>query len=177
MEQVSGTSIAGWLVVAVASYAAIVATAALSLEVRRWFESGARLRINIMPKAETFNVPGTEGNKYLVAIVANRGNATTTITHFALRDYGSWLDRVRSKPTWTVVILSPYLPGSSPNIPGILQPGEIWSGMALYDDDGDLKRRVEAGRLHVAIYASHANRPILKRVHSLSQPPEDSEEI
>ncbi len=106
-----------WLVIAVAAYAAIVATGALALEVRRWFESGARLKIHIMPEAETFNMPGTEDKTYLVATVTNRGNAPTTITHFALRDYGSWLGRLRSKPTWTVVIPSPQPPGTTSIIP------------------------------------------------------------
>ena len=106
-----------WWAIAVAAYAAIVATGAMALEVRRWFESGACLKIHIMPEAETFNMPGTEDKTYLVATVTNRGNAPTTITHFALRDYGSWLGRLRSKPTWTVVIPSPHPPGTTPNIP------------------------------------------------------------
>ncbi len=171
----SETSITDWLVITVAAYAAIVATGALGLEVRRWFESGARLKIHIMPEAETFNIPGTEDKTYLVATVTNRGNAPTTITHFALRDYGSWLGRLRSKPTWTVVIPSPHPPGTTPNIPMTLQPGEIWTGMALHDDK--FKGRIDAGQLYVMIYASHADKPILKRVHIPAQPPEDAEEI
>ncbi len=173
----SETSITDWLVITVAAYAAIVATAALGLEVRRWFESGARLKIDIMPEAKTFNIPGTEGNTYLVATVTNRGNAPTTITHFAVRDYGSWLGRIRSKPTWTVVIPSPQPPGTTSIIPKTLQPGEIWTGMVLYDDKDELKGRIETGQLYVMIYASHADKPILKRVHVPPQPPEDAEEI
>jgi len=62
------------LTTGVAVYAAIVATGALFLEVRRWFESGPRLNIHVMPEAKTFNLPGTENNTYLVATVKNRGN-------------------------------------------------------------------------------------------------------
>ncbi len=94
------TNTASWAI-AVAAYAAIVATSALVLEVRRWFESGARLKIHIMPEGKTVNMPGTEDKTYLVATVTNRGNAPTTITHFALRDYGDWFGRLRSKPLWT----------------------------------------------------------------------------
>ena len=164
----------GWWAIAVATYAAIVATGVLTLEVRRWSESGARLKIDIMPEAETVNIPGTEDNTYLIATVANRGNGPTTITHFALRDYGSWLGRLRSKPTWTAVIPSPHPPGATPNIPMTLQPGEIWSGMALHDDQ--LRDRIDAGQLYVMIYASHADKPICKRVHIPARPSEDSEE-
>ena len=35
----------------VAAYAAIVATGALFLEVRRWFEDGVKLSISMMPRA------------------------------------------------------------------------------------------------------------------------------
>ena len=173
----SGTSITAWLAIAVAAYAAIVATAVLGLEVRRWFEAGARLKTTIMPEAKTFGIPGTEDSTYIVAAVANRGNAPTTITHFAVRDFGSWFGRIRSKPTWTAVIPNPQPPGSSPGLPKTLQPGEIWTGMARYDDEGDLKGRVEAGQLHVMIYASHTDKPSLIRVRVPPRPPEDAEEI
>ena len=173
----TATELAAWSAVGVAAYAAIVATAAMALEVRRWVETGPRLKINIMPKAETFNMPGTEGKVYLVANVTNRGNAPTTITHFAMCDYGSWLGRILSKPTWVGIVANPQPPGTTSTIPKTLQPGEIWSGMALYDDEDELKGRIKTGWLHVMIYASHADKPILKRVHVPPQPAEGAEKI
>jgi len=167
--------ITDWLTFVVAAYAAVVSTSAFSLEVRRWIESGARLKVSIMPEAGTVNMPGTGGKTYLVATVTNRGNAPTTITHFALRDYGSWLGRLRSKPTWTVVVPWPSPPGGSPNIPKTLQPGEIWTGMALHDDQ--FRSRIDAGQLYVMIYASHSNKPILKRVHVPARPLENVEKM
>ena len=163
------------LTTGVAVYAAIVATGALFLEVRRWFESGPRLNIHVMPEAKTFNLPGTENNTYLVATVKNRGNSPTTITHFVLRDYGTWFSHICSKPVWTAVVPNPTPHPHTSNVPKLLQPGEIWSGMARYEED--FKERVNAGYLYVLIYASHADKPVLKRVHRLAKPPEDAERV
>lgn len=169
--------VTGWWTVAIAAYAAVVATGALALEVRRWFESGARISINLMPEAETLNVPGTEGNIYLVATVTNRGNSPTTITHFAMRDYGSWIGRIRRRSKWNAFVASPQPPGAVHNLPSILEPGEVWSGLARYDEEGNLKRRIRGGYVYVAIYASHADKPTLQRVCVPAEPPQDSEKI
>lgn len=169
--------ITDWLIIAVAAYAAIVATAALALEVRRWFESGPRLNLHIMPEAEINGLPGTKGDTFLVATITNRGSAPTTITHFALCDYGTWLRRIISKPIWNGIVINPQPKGSPPIIPTMLQPGERWMGMVKYDDEGELKSKIEAGQLHVMIHASHADKPTSKRVKLRPQPPKDAEEI
>jgi hypothetical protein len=167
--------ITDWWTISIAAYAAIVATGALALELRRWFESGPRLSIQVMPEMKTFNMPGTEGNTYLFTNVANRGNAPTTITHFALCDYGSWFRRLRSKSIWTAVVPHPSPPGIPSNIPHTLQPGEIWCGMARHDSE--LKNRMAGGQLHVIVYASHADKPMYKRVRLRAKPPEDAEKV
>lgn len=169
--------ISDWLIIGVAAYAAIVATAALILEVRRWIESGPRLNLHIMPEAEINGLPGTKGGTFLVATVTNRGNAPTTITHFALCDYGTRLRRIISKPIWNGIVINPQPKGSPPIIPTTLQPGERWMGMAPYDDKGELKSKIEAGQLHVMIYAGHADKPTSKRVKLRPRPPKDAEEI
>ena len=151
-----------------AGYAAIVATGALALEIRRWFETGARLSISVMPQMQTFNIPGTEGNNYLVVNVSNRGQTPTTITHFALFHYGSWINWLRRKRGWAVVVLRPQPPGSDPVIPSVLRPGESWSGMALHEDD--LVSRMKSGYLYVAIHATHSDKPTLARVRLRKDP-------
>ena len=163
-----------WTII-VAAYAAIVATGALALEVRRWFESGPRLNIQVMPEMKTFNMPGTEDNTYLIADVANRGNSPTTITHFAMRDFGSWFGRLRSKAKWSGIVVRPYPAGAAPNIPAKLEPGERWSGMALHNDE--LRSAIDAGWLYVLIYASHSDKPIMQRVRVRAKPPEDAEKV
>lgn len=73
-----------WWPVGVAIYAAIVATGALFLEVRRWVEGQARLVVSATLGMATFNLPGTEGNRYLVVNVTNRGGSPTTLTTLGL---------------------------------------------------------------------------------------------
>lgn len=166
-----------WLTIIIAGYAAIVATGALALEVRRWFESGPRLSIDLMPEAETINIPGTEGKTYLLAKVSNRGNAPTTIMHFGVCEFRTWSARIRSKADWTAIVPHPHLPDSAPILPSTLQPGAVWTGMARYDDEGDLKRRVGSGKLYVFIYASHTDKPLFKLVRLAPQPPADAQQI
>jgi hypothetical protein len=89
-----------WWTIVVAAYAAIVATGALALEIRRWFESGPRLSIRVMPEAEMVPAIDSKNATYLLAVATNRGNLPTTITNFALLDYGSWRGHLRRKHTW-----------------------------------------------------------------------------
>jgi hypothetical protein len=162
---------ADWWTIGIAAYAAIVSTGALFLELRRWFEAGPRLNIDIIPEAETFNIPGTDGNTYLLVTITNRGNTPTTITHFVLSDYGTWFNRLRSKPIWNAIVPDPDPHPRARQMSQLLQTGERWSGMALHDDE--LKRRMNAGYLYVLIYASHADKPIKRRVHELAKPPQE----
>ena len=111
-EQTAAIPWPAMLTAIVAGYAALVATFALALELRRWFESGARLSVFIHPEMNTVNIPGTEDNTDLLAHVTNRGNVATTITHLAVRDFGSRLGRLRRVPVWTAAVLIPGLPGT-----------------------------------------------------------------
>jgi hypothetical protein len=161
-----------WWTNGTAIYAAIVATFALALEMRRWFESGPRLTITVAPEMVLINVPGTEGNTYLFATVTNRGNTPTTISGFHLFDYENWLNRLRSKPKWAVAILHPHPQPHVVNVPKVVQPGEVWEGAALYE--GDLKARIRRGWLYVIIYASHTDKPVRKRVRPRPKLPADT---
>jgi hypothetical protein len=128
-----------------------------------------------MSEAEMINVPGTEGNKYLVATVSNRGNAPTTLTHFVLTDFDNWFARLRSKPNLIGVVANPEIHPQARSMTQSLQPGERWTGMTLVDDD--LSRRIDNGYLHVLIYASHVDKPVRKRVHKPIKPPADAKNV
>jgi hypothetical protein len=141
---------ADWWTIGTAIYAAIVATVALALEVRRWFESGPRLSISVVPEARIDDTT----RLFLVATVANRGDAPTSITRIALSAYGSRLGRIRAKPVWYRVIWVG---------PTTINPGRMWETATVNDDE--LKRHISTGRLYVAIYASHSDKPIMKQVH------------
>ena len=149
-----------WVAV-VAAYAALIATAALALEVRRWVEDRARLAINISPEM-AYTGDADEDTRYLIADVSNRGTLATTITLFALEEYPTWWAVLRRKQTYASVIISPVPEGTPSNIPSTLHPGERWTGMARHDDD--FVERAKGGRLYVAIYASHRNRQTIRRI-------------
>ena len=149
-----------WVAV-VAAYAALVATAALALEVRRWVEARARLAIHISPEM-SYTGDADEDTRYLVVEVVNRGTISTTITHFVLEEYPTWWAALRRKQTYAAMILRPMPEGVPWNIPQVLGPGERWSGMARHTDD--LVERAKGGRLYVAIYASHRNRRTIRRI-------------
>lgn len=69
-------------------YAAIVATGALFLELRRWFESGVRLRITYMLNGVI--IPSANQDQlWIFVTVSNRGDSPTTITNLGYRLYES----------------------------------------------------------------------------------------
>jgi len=61
-----------------------VAACALALELRRWFDEGVKLRINVMAEAKIAGGLRPDDNSYVAAHVANRDDAATTITHMYL---------------------------------------------------------------------------------------------
>jgi hypothetical protein len=171
MDLVASPSVMDWLTICVAIYAAVVATGALALEVRRWFESGPQLSIQIMQNMQSFNLTSLNPtDNYLLANVINRGNAPTTITHFILVDYGTWFMRIRSKEGWTAIVK----PGVSGTLPHTLQPGEIWTGMAR--QNAELEQRIAGGWLHVVIFASHSDKPFVQRVRRRVEVLKDAKE-
>lgn len=146
----------GTLVVAV--YAAILATGAFALEVRRWFESGPRLRLTLIAKAEMRGGLARDDNKYLHARVTNRGAMPTTITNFGLQQYRTIFHRLARKPEMSAIIPTPV----GYPLPHLLQPGTEWGASAVYDED--LLKWAESGKLFVAIYISHRSQPIQRKV-------------
>ncbi len=133
-------------------YAAIVATGALFLELRRWLESGAKLQISYM--LDGITLPRTDDEKYVVVYVTNRGDSATTITHFVFKVYPTWWSRLRRKPIQTFVVVRPATAQPTPHL---LAPGTQWVGMGKQDET--LNGLIDKGSLWVEIYATHADRP------------------
>lgn len=154
--------IAWSLEVIVAAYAAIVGTGALALEIRRWVESGARLSMDVSAPMRTFNLPATEGQEYLIATVTNRGDTPTTISTMALLTYPNIWMRWRGRSSRSAIVANPILPGQERALPKTVSPGDVWQGVAVYNDE--LRDWAKSGNLYVAIYASHSDRPTIQRV-------------
>jgi hypothetical protein len=159
--------------------ALFVAVCAFILELRRRFDEGVRLSVNIMPRAKLFGGV-QDANTYLSVIVTNRGSAPTTITHFLLFYYpnqlalylprwsGRWLKWLRPRPSF---IANTGTPGP---IPYFLELGKNWFGMATYTPD--LEQMIQSGRLCVGIVGSHSDKTLFKRVRPWKVP-EDAKSI
>ncbi|MGA0530780.1 hypothetical protein [Hansschlegelia sp. KR7-227] len=158
----------------IAIYAAVVATGAAALEIRRWFESGPKLVVSVMADASMVGGGEIDRGRYLVATVTNRGDQPTTITHFGIVGFKNPIDCLLYRMDPSYLVLHPQPRGHPPVIPGDLQPGKQWMGMAQPKDD--VRAFIETGKAYVAIYASHSNKPTLKRIHKPDPPKgEDAE--
>lgn len=149
--------------IGIATYAAVIATGALALEVRRWRESGPRLVLSASPEMSVASDP-PEPNTYLVVTASNTGDTPTTITHFALFKYDNIFQRWRDKKSLQRLVLNPSFPGDPVNIPKLLRPGERWMGVAGYDNKGELANLIATGKLYAAIIASHKSRATVTRI-------------
>ena len=144
-----------------AIYAAIVATGALFLEVRRWFESGPSLRLKLMTEASLLSGGMKDPRDFLFLWVTNTGAAPTTITHMVLLQYGNFIKRWRDRPYASAFVPMPQITGG-PGLPALLEPGAIWTGAAEYDDG--LREMVNSGHLYVGVACSHSDRNFLRKV-------------
>ena len=144
-----------------AIYAAVVATAALALEIRRWFESGPRLSMRLMPQAKTYGATADPDADYIAITVANLGDRATTISLVCVLEYRSIFHRWRGRHCKAGVILNPAF-GSGGGTPYVLEPGKEWTGAIRYDDE--LDQWAKNGKLFVGIHFSHARNPIVRRV-------------
>ena len=156
MESLTGLS---WLTI----YAAIVATGALLLNFKSWFEFGVRLHTTIIPDGMIIGAGETFDEKDIIIVtVTNRGRTSTMVTNLTLHRFDTFLQRVRSRPVENYVVANPQLKGYPPNIPTELEPGKRWTGVVRKRPDQipDL----ENGRYYVAVATTHKDRHVLKRI-------------
>lgn len=152
-----------------AIYAAVVATAALALEVRRWVESGVRLSLSLMTNAQTIQNGKVGDARHLLVVVSNRGDRATTVTHLAALDYSGhwysyWWRRLRHRPTQTLLVPDPRPDDYSPPVlPSVLEPGKQWHGFTDWETIKPLVIKAK-GMLFIAVVSSDATHPRLKRI-------------
>lgn len=141
----------------VATYAAIVATGALALEIRRWFETGPRIKVRVQPNMVIAGDDNYKNVKLVVATVRNRGSVATTITNIGLIKYPNrfyrWF-RIRGAH---FVVPRPDLKGTGSTLPHFLESGTQWLGF-IKKDGRDIPN-FEDGTVVVGIYTSDRERP------------------
>lgn len=149
-----------------AVYAALISTAALALEVRRWFETGPRLLVTAQGPMIPVNAPSAEGMKFLSLSVANRGTSPTTIKLMILHEYPTFWHRFRANPVKAAFVLDPSVPGFPVTLPMVLAPGEIWDGYVIYSEE--LKQWVQESHFYLGVTVSHQKRPVTARLRLTS---------
>jgi hypothetical protein len=157
---------ADWWAVGVAMYAAIVATGALALEIRRWFDGRARLVVDAAPNIKTINVRFGEGKTFVRVYVINRGSSPTTITGLYLRSYKTvfhkWLRIVHKN----AVVANPNLPGTETGkLPSMLSPGEQWTGITLQTKE--LEEWTNKDIVYLSVSSTHKEKPTLFRLNAI----------
>jgi hypothetical protein len=147
----------------IALYAAIVATGALALEVRRWFESGVHIKIDAAADMVLINVPDLEPDgSWVVVTVTNVGTSPVTITTLGIRRYRTRLHWIFRKPTGHGVVVNPDLPGHVPSIPRLLNPGERWQG--FMKQTAQISTEINAEIFQVGVWCADRKSPRVRRV-------------
>lgn len=153
-------------------YAGVVATAALALEVRRWVESGPKLRLSVMENAVLTH---DHSNRAYIAVTAiNVGEVPTTITHLTIQRFPSLWAYLRYKPSWTAIVPGPHFDNMPPVLPKLVNTGEQWLGVA--DRSEDLLEMSKQERLYIGVVHSFAHRPVLARLHFKPDPLQNAEQ-
>lgn len=142
------------------AYAAVVATAALWLEVRRWLREGPKLHVILVPDGEVVGGPNEEKD-LLIVYVVNRGTTATTMEGLFLLEFESLWSRWRQRPKRSFVVPNPQIKGYQPNLPSQLELNQRWTGVVR---KAILGFDVQTGDFYVGVAASHAKRLILKHI-------------
>lgn len=142
----------------VATYAAIVATGALFLEIRRWRESGPHLSVTCRSNQVIVTQQGVLDERHVAVTISNCGSPTTTITECGIAEFSNFINRLRKSPSSYRPIFYPGMPnGFQHTMPSQLNPGTVWS--STLDGEGDIPEKS-----WVWIQASHRKKPYLMRI-------------
>jgi hypothetical protein len=147
----------------IAIYAAIVATGALFLNVRTWFESRPRLRLTLIPEGIVVGGGSQFDERDIVILnVTNISKTPVLITNLLLWEMPTWWRRLRKKPTRTFVVTNPAVRGYEQNIPFLLEQARTWHGIVRHRPD--VIPDLLTGAYYIGLSTSHLRRPILRRI-------------
>jgi hypothetical protein len=115
----------------IAIYAAIVATGALFLNIRTWFESRPRLRLTLIPDGMVIGGdPSTDERDVVIVTATNLGKTPVLITNLVIWEMTTWWRRLRRRPSRAFVVTNPSIKGYEQNIPYLLEQARTWNGIA-----------------------------------------------
>jgi len=144
----------------VAWWGAVVATIVLIWDIYKWKTSGPRIKFEVRPNTLVMGDPAREDKKFISANATNVGDRPTTITNLVLQHYNSYFNMLRHKPSTSMVV---DMPSTGQPLPYILQPGQVWQGLAIQDDN--LEELSKDGYLVCGLCHSHSDKEIDRRVN------------
>ena len=148
----SASAFAAW-------WGAIIATLAVIWNIVVAIRSGARVYVRANPEMQVFSPQAITGDKMYISVTAvNRGNSSTTITHFCGYYTKNIWNQIRGKKQQFIVNTDLSL---GKPIPYVLRPGEEWSSMA---DQTSMQEKCAGGRLYIGVIHNQRKRPVYKRV-------------
>jgi len=149
----------------VAIYAAVVSTIVLLCDGVKWYsDQQAKLDVYLSTGMVGYNLPQYRDQSMMLLRATNRSNRATTITHMTMQRYESWWAYVRRKAKDSWIVHDAQAPQP---LPFVLEPGKIWSGIAIQSDDVvDMAK----GYLYVELIHALAKKPIRCRVEIRDEP-------
>jgi hypothetical protein len=145
------------------AYAAVVATAALWLEVRRSLKERPKLDITLIPDAVLIASGSSDPDEtdVLGVNVVNLGGASTTIEGLSLVEFTTFWRRWLRRSNRSMVVPQPQPKGHPHNVPSELRPNERWTGII---SKRSTPADFETGIFYIEIAATHSKRTTLKRI-------------
>jgi hypothetical protein len=153
--------------VAIAVYAAVVATAVAIWDVAKWKMQGPCLEVEVQSGMRRYGGEAPDKREFIVLRVTNRGDRPTTITNMGYLLYrDDFLARwSRSSTTFAAIVPNP---SEAQPLPFVAAPGVQWVGMG--EQDAELTQMASSGCLMCAVYHSHTNKPIMRQIVVRSSP-------
>lgn len=156
----------------IATYAAVVATGALFLEVRRWVESGPNLAISVSANMQVFSNGEIEEKDLTIVTAVNIGDQPITLVALGLHEFESNWHALFRKSKANYIIPYPQFSGSQVNLPAILTPGQQWKGFIRRRDDKI--KNMQDGNHWVAVHVASRDRAFIKAI-PMKRAPEKNE--
>lgn len=142
-----------------AFYAAIVATGALFLEVRRWFESGVKINVT---SHHQYSAPDLTRH-VITATATSIGDAPTTITGLEVWVYPTWLHAMLRIGLTRMAVLDPSTFATPySKVPSRIEPGDTWSGGINEHVEAQIKQGLKAS--YFAVRTTRYERPFFARI-------------
>lgn len=149
----------------IAGYAAIVATAVLLWDIYKWKSSGAKIYLSVLIELHRFP---TKEDRFIRVTATNTGDRPTTISVFGFLYYENWFSFAKSFLPLIQGKPDKFFSHDSYNLPYVLKPGDLWTSRPI--EDKKIQEMAKEGLLVFAIYASHTEKPTIKRVRLAQYP-------